>query len=185
MSECIVRNEEISIAGLTVDQAHQIKMAMISYPAKTEDQEFNRKLVLEIDRAQDEVCRNIEIYRNLNTAAAAEGVTLTRSIEFAGFSTDDLEKGKTKCGLPHKITSLFYDDNIPQFPTRSLGCIYVPGRSPIITTWNLHGECTVQGKRLRAFDLIKPSQQKAVEKRRAALALISIVLILVSSYLWN
>ena len=185
MSECIVRNEEISIAGLTLDEAHQIKMAMISYPAKAEDQEFNRKLVLEIDRAQDEVCRNIEICRNLNNAAEAESVKLTRSLEFAGFSTDDLEKGKTKCGLPHKITSLFYDDNIPHFPTRSLGCIYVPSGSPIIATWNLHGECTVQSERLKAFDLIKPSQQKAVEKRRAALALISIVLILVSSCLWN
>jgi len=185
MSECIVRNEEISIAGLTVDQAHQIKMAMISYPAKTEDQEFNRKLVLEIDRAHNEVCRNIEIGGDLNNAAAAECLKLTRSLEFAGFSTDDLEKGKTRCGLPHKITSLFYDDNILHFPTRSLGCIYVQGRSPINAKWNLHGECTVQGKRLKAFDLIKPSQQKAVEKRRAALALISIVLILVSSCLWN
>jgi hypothetical protein len=185
MSECIVRNEEISIAGLTLDQAHQIKMAIISYPAKTEDQEFNRKLVLEIDKAQDEVCRNIEIYRNLNNATAAEGVKLTRSLEFAGFSTDDFEKGKTKCGLLHKITSLSYDDNIPHFPTRSLGCIYVPSGSPIIAKWNLHGECTVQGKRLKAFDLIKPSQQKAVEKRRATLAFVGIVLILVSSFIWN
>ena len=79
------------------------------------------------------------------------------------FSTEEMEKSKTRCGCEFKITSLFFDDSNPQFPTKAMGSINTSQGWKIIATWNQYGECTVGSTPIKPFDLIKFEDPKAEE----------------------
>jgi len=76
------------------------------------------------------------------------------------FTTEEMEKSQTRCGCEIKITSLVFDDNKPQFPTKALGCIHTGHGRKIIASWNQNGECTVGSTPIKSFDLIKFDDSK-------------------------
>lgn len=87
------------------------------------------------------------------------------------FTTEEMEKSKTRCGCEFKITSLFFDDNKPQFPTKAMGCISTGQGWKIIATWNQYGECTVGSTRIKPFDLIKYDDQQVDEQKTASIGI--------------
>jgi len=79
------------------------------------------------------------------------------------FSTEEMEKSKTRCGFEFKITSLLFEDNKPQLPTKAMGCINTGQGWKIFATWNQYGECTVGSTPIKPFDLIKYDDQQVDE----------------------
>jgi len=76
------------------------------------------------------------------------------------FTTEDMEKGKTRCGNNFKITSMYFEDLKPYFPTLAMGYINTDQGWKISATWNQYGECTIGGLRMFSFDLINLNQKK-------------------------
>ena len=65
MANCILKDDAIDIIGLTLNEAHQVKVALIHFskkdlPATREERNFNTEIVISIDKAQDSMCRNLE-----------------------------------------------------------------------------------------------------------------------------
>jgi hypothetical protein len=75
-------------------------------------------------------------------------------------STEEMENSQTKCGLKIKITLMFFDDHKPNFPSMIIGRIYIDQKQERIAKWNQYGECTVNSRRAKTFDLITPPQKK-------------------------
>ena len=96
------------------------------------------------------------------------------------FSVEELENSHTKCGWEFKITTMFFDDNKRHFPTQALGWIDPVQGNKIIATWNLRGECFVNGRRIKSFNLIKSTQKEidAIKPVLLGLLFISLLLIL-------
>ena len=94
------------------------------------------------------------------------------------FSIDEIENGHTKCGFEFKITAMFFDDIKRHFPTKALGWIDPVQESKIIATWNQHGQCWVNGKRIISFDLVRPTQKVIDAIKPVFLGMITIILLL-------
>jgi len=94
------------------------------------------------------------------------------------FSIDEIENGHTKCGFEFKITAMFFDDNKRHFPTKALGWIDPVQESKIIATWNQHGQCWVNGKRIISFDLLRPTQKVIDAIKPVFLGMITIILLI-------
>ena len=94
------------------------------------------------------------------------------------FSIDEIENGHTKCGFEFKITAMFFDDNKRHFPTKALGWIDPVQESKIIATWNQHGQCWVNGKRIISFDLVRPTQKVIDAIKPVFLGMITIILLI-------
>ena len=66
MAACKTNNGAIDITNLTIEEAHQIKLALIflskkNLPTTTrEERSFNAEMVTNIDKAQHEHCCNLE-----------------------------------------------------------------------------------------------------------------------------
>jgi len=65
MANCILKDDAIDIIGLTLQEAHQVKVALIHFSIKDlhstdEERNFNTEIVISIDKAQDSMCRNLE-----------------------------------------------------------------------------------------------------------------------------
>jgi len=70
MANCILKDEAIDITGLSLHEAHQVKVALIHFskknlPSTREGRNFNTEIVISIDKAQDSLCRNLE-KQNIN-----------------------------------------------------------------------------------------------------------------------
>lgn len=65
-ANCKTNNGSIDITGLTIEEAHQIKLALIYLSKKNlpnttrEERSFNEAMVTKIDQAQHEHCCNLE-----------------------------------------------------------------------------------------------------------------------------
>jgi len=61
MANCILNDRAIDITGLSLMEAHQIKVALIHFSKKnlpsTRDRNFNAEIVTSLDKAQDSMCR--------------------------------------------------------------------------------------------------------------------------------
>jgi len=79
------------------------------------------------------------------------------------FTTEEMEKSKTRCGYEFKITSLLFEDKQPQFPTLAIGNINTGQGWNIIASWNQYGKCTVGSTPIMPFDLIKFDDPKSDE----------------------
>jgi len=95
------------------------------------------------------------------------------------FSIEEMENSHTKCGCEFKITTLFFDDNKRHFPTQVLGWIDPEQGNKIMATWNLRGECFVNGNRIKSFNLIKSTQKEIDAIRTVLLGLLFISLLLI------
>ena len=104
---------------------------------------------------------------------------IIREIINPRFSIDEMENSRTQCGCELKITSMFFDDNKRHFPTKAIGWIGPVQGSKIIATWNQHGECLVNGRRIKSFDLVKPTKKELDAVRPVFLEMISIVTLLI------
>lgn len=65
MANCILKNDAIDITGLSLQEAHQVKVALIHFskknlPSTNEERNFNTEIVISIDKTQDSMCRNLE-----------------------------------------------------------------------------------------------------------------------------
>ena len=70
MANCILKDDAIDIIGLSLQEAHQVKVALIHFskknlPSTCEERNFNTEIVISIDKAQDSLCRNLE-KQNIN-----------------------------------------------------------------------------------------------------------------------
>lgn len=70
-------------------------------------------------------------------------------------STKEMENCHTKCGFDIEITSLHYDDEIPNFPSHAFGNLKISGSNNNYAKWNKYGECMVGRIRLASFDLVR------------------------------
>lgn len=65
-ANCTAYNGSIDITELTIEEAHQIKIALIHFAKKNlpnttrEERSFNQTMVTKIDKAQHEYCCNLE-----------------------------------------------------------------------------------------------------------------------------
>jgi hypothetical protein len=62
MANCILKDRAIDIIGLSLQEAHQIKIALIHFskknlPSTREERNFNAEIVTSLDKAQDSMCR--------------------------------------------------------------------------------------------------------------------------------
>lgn len=76
------------------------------------------------------------------------------------FSTQEIENSKLKCNLSFSTTDMFYDDEKRGFPTHILGNVKTQRGILLPASWNQRGECTVKGKRVRSFDMVRPTQSE-------------------------
>jgi len=65
MANCILKDDAIDIIGLSLQEAHQVKVALIHFskknlPSTSEERNFNTEIVISIDKAQDSMCCNLE-----------------------------------------------------------------------------------------------------------------------------
>lgn len=76
------------------------------------------------------------------------------------FSTEEFELSRTQCEFNHGVTSMYYDDHIPNLPTHVIGYIQPPAGAKLqLATWNRFGECTMEGLRVKSFDLVRPNHK--------------------------
>ena len=64
MANCILKDGAIDITGLSLQEVHQIKIALIHFskknlPTSREERNFNAEIVTSLDKAQDTMCRNL------------------------------------------------------------------------------------------------------------------------------
>ena len=64
MANCILKDGAIDITGLSLQEVHQIKIALIHFskknlPSTREERNFNAEIVTSLDKAQDSMCRNL------------------------------------------------------------------------------------------------------------------------------
>ena len=62
MANCILKDGAIDITGLSLQEVHQIKIALIHFskknlPSTCEERSFNSEIVTSLDKAQDSMCR--------------------------------------------------------------------------------------------------------------------------------
>jgi|SRR5665647_492740 len=95
------------------------------------------------------------------------------------FSIEELENSHTKCGCEFKITSLFFDDNKRNFPTKVVGWINPLQEHKIIATWNQNGECFVNSRRMKSFDLVRPTLKEIEALKPVFMGMIFIILLLI------
>lgn len=96
-------------------------------------------------------------------------------------TTQEMENSQTKCGCEFQIITMFFDDNKPHLPTMAIGKINTGQGLKIPATWNQYGECTVNSRRVKSFDLIAPSQKEIDEAKPVIVALVSVVLTIITS----
>lgn len=87
------------------------------------------------------------------------------------FTTEEIEKCKTRCGSDFKITSMYFEDHKPHFPTMVIGDINTDQGWKISATWNQFGECTIKGLRMNSFDLINSNRNKIDEVKPMVVAI--------------
>ena len=95
-------------------------------------------------------------------------------------TTHQMENSPTRCGCDHRVLTMFYDDSKPHFPTSALGSIDTGQGWKILATWNQHGECTVNFRRMTSFDLVTPAQREIEEAKPVFIGLFIFILFILS-----
>jgi hypothetical protein len=86
--------------------------------------------------------------------------TIIGDFFYPRFSTAEIESSKLKCNLEFEATGFYYDDEKRGFPTHILGYIKTRKGHLLHASYNKYGECTIKGKRIKSFDLVRPSQKE-------------------------
>lgn len=81
------------------------------------------------------------------------------------FSTQEIENSKLRCNLQFTTNDMYFDDEKRGFPTHICGTIKTGRGNIILASWNQHGECTVKGKRIKSFDMVRPTQKEIDSSR--------------------
>ena len=83
----------------------------------------------------------------------------TNEVVNPGFTTEEMETSKIRCGFEFELTSFIYNDNCRQYPTSALGIIKSASGKHILAKWNHNGQCLIKGERVQSFDLVMPTQE--------------------------
>lgn len=101
------------------------------------------------------------------------------------FTTEELEKSKTRSGAEFEIATLIFDDKREHFPTRVLGRATNSLGVKIIVIWNQYGECIKDGGRLPEFDLVHPNQKNIDAAKPVFAGMLGLILFIIITILWN
>ncbi len=104
---------------------------------------------------------------------------ISKAIMVPRFSTEEIEGSKLRGGLSFRSTTLFFDDLKPGLPTLVLGYVTTKKKNSIHATWNKYGECFVQRKRIKSFDLIRPTQREIDSQKTFGEALLVGVIVII------
>jgi hypothetical protein len=82
-----------------------------------------------------------------------------------------------------------FDDGLCNYPISAMGNIKFPNATRTKARWNQCGECMVNGKREKQYDLIRPGH-KAVEKDTngiipAMACGLGVILLIIYLLIWN
>jgi hypothetical protein len=95
-------------------------------------------------------------------------------------TTPQMENSPTRCGCDHRVQSLLFDDSKPRFPTFAMGYIDTGLGGKILATWNQHGECTVNCRRMTSFDLVTPAQRELEEAKPVLIGMLIFLIFILS-----
>jgi hypothetical protein len=95
-------------------------------------------------------------------------------------TTPQMENSPTRCGCDHRVQSLLFDDSKPRFPTSAMGYIDTGLGGRIMATWNQHGECTVNCRRMTSFDLVTPTHKEIEEAKPVFIGMFIFLMVIIS-----
>jgi hypothetical protein len=98
-------------------------------------------------------------------------------------STRDMETSPTRCGCEYRISTMDFGDHKPHFPTLAIGAINTGQGWTIRATWNQYGECTVEKRRIRSFDLVTPAQKEINDAKPVFIFFAAFLLFIIISIL--
>ena len=102
-----------------------------------------------------------------------------KAIMVPRFSTEEVESSRLRSNLIFEASSFFFDDGKKGYPTLVLGWITTTRDHLIRAAWNKYGECTVQGKRIKSFDLIRPTQGEIDSARSIAESMVAGLIVII------
>lgn len=96
------------------------------------------------------------------------------------FSTEEIENSKLKPGLLLDLTGFSYADKKPGFPTLATGYVHTRKGHILRCNWDQHGKCFSNNKRVKLYDLIRPTRQKIDSSRTVgSLFIVGVFMILI------
>jgi len=95
------------------------------------------------------------------------------------FTTEDFENSKMQSGIEFSFTAMHFEDGESSHPTRVVGYINDQYNGITKTTWNRYGENTTSGKRVKAFDLFRPSRREIESSEAFLFGFIGILVIVI------
>ena len=98
-------------------------------------------------------------------------------------STRDMETSPTRCGCEYRISTMDFEDDKPHFPTLAVGAINTGQGWTIRATWNQDGECTVENRRIKSFDLVTPVQKEINDAKPVFIFFAAFILFIIISIL--
>ena len=81
------------------------------------------------------------------------------------FSTQEIENSRLRSNLNFDLVDFYYNDEKEGYPTHVSGTIKTGHGIIIQANWDQHGECTVKGKRIRSFYLIRETRSEIDSSR--------------------
>ena len=94
-------------------------------------------------------------------------------------TTSEMETSGTRCGCDHRISTMDFGDEKPHFPTLAVGAVNTGQGWNIGATWNQYGECSVNNRRIRSFDIITPAQKEINDAKPVFLFLFIFILFII------
>ena len=128
----------------------------------------------------NQIQSTISVYIKMIIPEAMKIKKVIKEIIKPRLTTHQMENSPTRCGCDHRVLTMFYDDSKPHFPTSALGCIDTGQGWKILATWNQHGECTVNFRRMTSFDLVTPAQSEIEEAKPVFIGLFIFILFILS-----
>jgi len=104
--------------------------------------------------------------------------TIIREFFDPRFSTLEIEKSKLRCNLSFGTTDMYFDDEKRGFPTHVVGFIKTRRGHCLPSSWNKYGECKMNGKRIKAFDLVRPSRLETAPARPVINSILFVMIII-------
>ena len=99
------------------------------------------------------------------------------------FTISELENSQTRCGCDYEIDTIVFDDELPCMPKLAKGKIIIARKIKFTAMWSKDGKCTVNGDRVKSFDLIRPEYKKSEVVRPLIAGIPGIIIFLTLQFL--
>ena len=80
---------------------------------------------------------------------------ISRKFWIPRFTISEYELSLTREGYSHSIDIIKFDDGVSHCPSEVSGIVFKKDLEAIEVKWNKYGECTIKGKRIKNFDLVR------------------------------